>query len=619
MKIVKLQIENFRGFENVEVMLDEKFNVIVGRNDVGKSTVLEALEIFFNNSTVKIDTEDLCKFSDKDYIEIGVSFKLQSFELRIDTIPTFLDKEYLLDEYGFLNVVKRWDCSKRSITKASERIFIRANYPKGFDEPLITLKNSDLKSKVADLFGDNLPDNIKQNTNSTMRLALYESYNKLNSIDLKTTLIELNKEDAKKVWINLQKDIPLFFLFQSDRANKDSDKEVQDPLKAITKLAISEVQDDLERVINRIENLVTQVAQDTVNKMQEMDPSLAESLKPNLSQKNWDSLFSFTFIGDDEVPINKRGSGFRRLLLLNYFRAEAERANESRKPIIYAIEEPETALHPNWQLMLIQSLLDLSENNSAQILITTHSPALASTINYEYIRFIKKENRVHHISQGHDTSLDEVCATLGIIPTISSSNDLGRIKVILCLEGINDVKFFYNISNLFDIDLENDCRILVIPLGGNTLLEWVNKSYLDKLTLPQIHIYDNDVAKYQDAIDIVNERTDGSFGCLTRMVEIENYVHPSLIKSIYNIDEDYFVDNNNWKEEWVTHNVPKNLNEFLTNLSQRRGTEILNHGKSKIKSKFADEGAKLMTVELLQDLNVFDEVNDWFSGIKAFL
>lgn len=50
----------------------------------------------------------------------------------------------------------------------------------------------------------------------------------------------------QKVWDNLEKDIPLFFLFQSDRANKDSDKEVQDPLKAITKLAISEVQQDLE-------------------------------------------------------------------------------------------------------------------------------------------------------------------------------------------------------------------------------------------------------------------------------------------------------------------------------------------------------------------------------------
>ena len=43
-------------------------------------------------------------------------------------------------------------------------------------------------------------------------------------------------------------DLPLFFIFQSDRANKDSDKEVQDPLKAITKTAISQLQTELDEV-----------------------------------------------------------------------------------------------------------------------------------------------------------------------------------------------------------------------------------------------------------------------------------------------------------------------------------------------------------------------------------
>ncbi|MFC6205856.1 AAA family ATPase [Psychrobacter urativorans] len=83
MKIVKLHIDNFRGFVSTDINLDEKFNVIVGKNDVGKSTILEAFEIFFNNSTVKIDLDDLCKFSDEDYVEIGVSFKLDNFDLRI--------------------------------------------------------------------------------------------------------------------------------------------------------------------------------------------------------------------------------------------------------------------------------------------------------------------------------------------------------------------------------------------------------------------------------------------------------------------------------------------------------------------------------------------------------
>lgn len=51
----------------------------------------------------------------------------------------------------------------------------------------------------------------------------------------------------------------------------------------------------------------------------------------------------------------------RRLILLNYFRAEAERQRESDRSIIYALEEPETAQHPDWQRMLYSALVELSE------------------------------------------------------------------------------------------------------------------------------------------------------------------------------------------------------------------------------------------------------------------
>ena len=45
---------------------------------------------------------------------------------------------------------------------------------------------------------DNLPEDVKKNTNSTMRLALYEHYNNLSDFDLEPILIELNKEDGGK-------------------------------------------------------------------------------------------------------------------------------------------------------------------------------------------------------------------------------------------------------------------------------------------------------------------------------------------------------------------------------------------------------------------------------------
>ena len=47
------------------------------------------------------------------------------------------------------------------------------------------------------------------------------------------------------------------------------------------------------------------------------------------------------------------------------------------------------------------------------------------------------------------------------------------------------------------IDLENDKRILMVPLGGSILKYWVEKQYFRNLGCPEVHIYDNDVSGYQ--------------------------------------------------------------------------------------------------------------------------
>lgn len=50
MKIIEVQIKNFRSIRNLTLSAKD-FNVIVGLNDVGKSNILRALNLFFNNQT----------------------------------------------------------------------------------------------------------------------------------------------------------------------------------------------------------------------------------------------------------------------------------------------------------------------------------------------------------------------------------------------------------------------------------------------------------------------------------------------------------------------------------------------------------------------------------------
>ncbi|HGF8060057.1 TPA: AAA family ATPase [Enterococcus faecium] len=67
-------------------------------------------------------------------------------------------------------------------------------------------------------------------------------------------------------------------------------------------------------------------AKRTLEKLKEMDPTLSNSLMPEFkSEPKFDSLFKLTIRSDMGISINKRGSGVRRLILLNFFRAEAER------------------------------------------------------------------------------------------------------------------------------------------------------------------------------------------------------------------------------------------------------------------------------------------------------
>ena len=50
MKLKRLILENFRGYyERTEIDFDD-LTAFIGKNNVGKSTILEALDVFFNNT-----------------------------------------------------------------------------------------------------------------------------------------------------------------------------------------------------------------------------------------------------------------------------------------------------------------------------------------------------------------------------------------------------------------------------------------------------------------------------------------------------------------------------------------------------------------------------------------
>jgi AAA15 family ATPase/GTPase len=214
--------------------------------------------------------------------------------------------------------------------------------------------------------------------------------------------------------------MPLYSLFQSDRKNSDGDSEVQNPMKLAVEeiLKNAELRESLNKVAQEVEKKLIEVSNKTLEKLNEMNPEIAESLTPIIPSPEslkWADVFkSVSITGDEDIPINKRGSGVKRLILLNFFRAEAERRQrETNVPsIIYAIEEPETSQHPNHQRKLIQAFIELSKTEKTQVILTTHSPAIVKMLDFEHLQLIKdgEEKEVINIERSNlpYPSLNEV-------------------------------------------------------------------------------------------------------------------------------------------------------------------------------------------------------------------
>lgn len=198
----------------------------------------------------------------------------------------------------------------------------------------------------------------------------------------------------------MQKYLPAYSLFQSDRKNTDSDNEVQDPLQEAVKQILKEarLQAELEAIAMEVKQKLEEVSSRTLEKLREMSPEVANSLNPvipNASSLKWFDVFKKVSIsGDEGIPINKRGSGVKRLILLNFFRAEAERriADNENASIIYAIEEPETSQHTENQKKLIAALLELARINNTQVIITTHSANVVKKLDYSNLRLISSSD-----------------------------------------------------------------------------------------------------------------------------------------------------------------------------------------------------------------------------------
>jgi putative ATP-dependent endonuclease of OLD family len=523
-RLVELRLRNYRCYKDEVSIRFDDLTALIGRNDAGKSTIMEALDIFFNESGP--DENDACKHGQVNDLCLTAVFSELPLSIVLDQdAPTTLADEHLLNANGHLEIHKIFNggIAKPKVTCLK----LVAQHPSASNvDDLYSLTNAELKKRATDVGAET--SKIDKKINAQLRSAIRATSNDLQLQQKDVMLLEGN---GANFWKGIQSHLPAFALFRADRASTDQDPEAQDPLNAAIKEAIRQQEAELNKIQDFVEKEVKKIAALTVQKLAEMDPRLAKTLKPEFTIKPWQSLFKVSITGDGNIPINKRGSGVRRLILLGFFRAKAElqRIQNNKQSIIYGIEEPETSQHPRNQRLLMSVLQELSATE--QVIITTHTPMLARVLPDTALRFINiKTDESREILPGGSEAINAAIAeSLGVLPD-------HNVKLFIGVEGINDISFLRNLGeilmaggevvpNLTDLELAG--TIVFLPLGGSSLMQWSDR--LKGLNRPEFHLYDRDTepplaAGHQADVDRVNQRANcRAFS--TNKREAENYVH----------------------------------------------------------------------------------------------
>lgn len=115
----------------------------------------------------------------------------------------------------------------------------------------------------------------------------------------------------------------------------------------------------------------------------------------------------------------------------------------------------------------------------------------------------------------------------------------GGARLLLVVEGANDVEFLTRLAGRLRADLANvpdlstliDAgQLVIVPAGGGDPIVWAER--LAPLGLPQLHLYDREQQPHttarQRAIAEINRRA-GCHGVLLAKRSLENYLHPAAI------------------------------------------------------------------------------------------
>lgn len=417
MKIIKIEIENFRLLKNFSIDLEKELSLVIGKNNTGKTSILSVLDKFLNekskfsyddfNIDFKNELEGLIKLADitdeflskgiklKIYIEYNETDDLSNvsrvlMDLDPENNKIVLGFEYILTYTKFLELradyrafetkenKKVEDGKKTKIIELNE--FLKQELDKYFNTQKLSFEFDHTTKKVNELNYINL---IKDNI--SIKDIISFKY-----ISARRDVTNKDKENA------LSRQTSTLYKKNEESEEKDvATEEFFDQLSE-TDIKLSQIYSGL------FEGVVKNVGTFGGLKLNETTIEIISTLQhQDLLERNTTVVYTHD---TNKLPEQYNGLGYMNLISMIFeieiLRQEFKRKKEEKPADVnlLVIEEPEAHTHPQMQYVFIKNIKKLLAegikrddgiSRPLQYIITTHSSHIVADSDFDDIKYLK--------------------------------------------------------------------------------------------------------------------------------------------------------------------------------------------------------------------------------------
>jgi putative ATP-dependent endonuclease of OLD family len=466
MKLAELVIENYRGIGSTEVRVKiDDIIVLIGKNNVGKTTILSAYEAFASTGAA---------LSLRDFHNEDESKKPKITGVFVNVTKEELAEKWIHDDetLGYKNCIKaqyQW----ASPNMKGEKYAFNPETQE-FEKGGLGGIDSILTSRIP----------------TPLKISPLDD-----PLSLEKKILEILTEAIKK------------------STKKDNSKVVQ-LLDNIKRLA-EDVQKEIEEDLNAS---CAMVSAEMVKVFPEASIIRIEPQAGKIEPEKLIGGSSFIRLGNSEqhlAPLSNHGTGLQRTFLWSALKmlAETGRHKVQTKAVgvgtqkILLLEEPEAFLHPSAIRSAMDSLYAIAEHADWQIMISSHSPNFINLTkdHTTIIRIEKNEATQHEI---HTFSTDEVGFTVDDRENLKMLNfcnpyfnEFFFSSTVLLVEGETEVTV---VKSLMEIEeVTKDC-VHVINCLGKANIVTISK-ILNHFKMNYSILHDSDSPKVRrDGKHIVN-------------------------------------------------------------------------------------------------------------------